>query len=79
LEVSKIVARFLDGKPVKGYTQNFLRNRHVFHVLPMDAANNASPVEIQVSELKAAVFVRDFFGNRGYDERKVLNRREKVQ
>jgi hypothetical protein len=45
----------------------------------MDAANNASPVEIQVSELKAAVFVRDFFGNRGYDERKVLNRREKVQ
>ena len=79
MEASKIVARFLNGKIVKGYTQNFFPNRPVFHVLPMDAASKTDPEEIQVSELKAVFFVRDFFGNKGYDERKVLNPREKVQ
>ena len=79
METSKIVARFLDGKIVKGYTQNFFPNRPVFHVLPMDATSKADPVEIQVSELKAVFFVREFMGNKGYDERKVLHPGEKVQ
>jgi hypothetical protein len=79
LEASKIVARFLDGKIVKGYTQNFFPNRPVFHVLPMDAASKTDPAEISVSELKAVFFVRDFLGNKGYDERKVLDPREKIQ
>lgn len=79
MEASKIVARFLDGKMVKGYTQNFFPNRPVFHVLPMDAASRTEPVEIQVNELKAVFFVRDFVGNKGYDERKGLAPWEKVQ
>jgi hypothetical protein len=79
LEASKIVARFLNGKVVKGYTQNFFPNRPVFHVLPMDAASKTDTEEIGVNELKAVFFVRDFFGNKGYNERKVLNPREKVQ
>lgn len=79
MEASKIVARFLDGKIVKGYTQNFFPNRPVFHVLPMDAASKTDPAEISVSELKAVFFVRDFLGNKGYDERKVLDPREKIQ
>jgi len=79
LEASKIVARFHDGKMVKGYTQNFFPNRSVFHVLPMDAADRTEPVEIRVNELKAVFFVRDFMGNKGYDERKVLDSGEKVQ
>ena len=79
MEASKIVARFLDGKIVKGYTQNFFPNRPVFHVLPMDAASKTDPVEIQVSELKAVFFVRDFVGNKGHDERKGLAPGEKVQ
>ena len=79
MEASKIVARFLDGKIVKGYTQNFFPNRPVFHVLPMDAASKTDPIEIQVSELKAVFFVRDFVGNKGHDERKGLAPGEKVQ
>jgi len=79
LEASKIVARFQDGKMVKGYTQNFFPNRPVFHVLPMDAASTTKSVEIRVSELKAVFFVRDFMGDKGYDERKLLNPGEKVQ
>jgi len=79
LEASKIVARFQDGKMVKGYTQNFFPNRPVFHVLPMDSASTTKSVEIRVSELKAVFFVRDFMGNKDYDERKLLNPGEKVQ
>ena len=79
MEASKIVARFQNGKMVMGYTQNFFPNRPVFHVLPMDAASKTEPVEIQVSELKAVFFVRDFIGDKGYVERKVVNPGEKVQ
>ena len=79
MEARKIVARFQNGKIVKGYTQNFFPNRPVFHVLPMDATSKADPVEIQVSELKAVFFVRDFVGNKGHDERKGLAPGEKVQ
>ena len=79
MEASKIVARFQDGKMVKGYTQNFFPNRPVFHVLPMDSASTTKSVEIRVSELKAVFFVRDFMGNKDYDERKLLNPGEKVQ
>jgi hypothetical protein len=79
LEASKIIARFLDRKIVKAFTQNFFPNRPVFHVSMMDAASKMDPVEIQVSELKAVFFVWDFMRNRGYDKRKVLNPREKVQ
>jgi hypothetical protein len=64
---------------VKGYTQNFFPNRPVFHVLSMDAAKRREPVEIRVNELKAVFFVRDFMGNKGYDERKILDSGEKVQ
>jgi len=79
LEASKIVARYQDGKMLKGYTQNFFPNRPVFHVLPIDAASATKSVEIGVSQLKAVFFVRDFMGNKSYDERKVLDLGEKVQ
>ena len=79
MEASKIVARLQDGKIVKGYTQNFFPNRPIFHVLPADAPNRTETVEIQVNELKAVFFVRDFVGNKGYDERKVLDSGQKVQ
>ena len=79
MEASKIVVRFQDGKMVKGYTQNFFPNRPVFHVLPINAASGTETVEIRVSELKAVFFVRDFMGNKGYDERKVIDPGEKVQ
>jgi hypothetical protein len=79
LDPSKIVVRFLDGKIVKGFTQNFFPNRPVFHVLPMDGASGSDPLEIRVSELKAVFFVRDFLGNRDYNERKALVPGEKIQ
>ena len=68
MEKVKIIARYLDGKMVKGFTQDFSPNKPAFHIFPLDAPNES--VEILLKELKAVFFVRDFAGRPEYDERK---------
>ena len=51
-----IVVRFLDGRILKGTTQDFLPNKPTFHVY--ENGDESSPaVELSISELKA-VFIR---------------------
>ena len=68
MEKVKIVARYLDGKMIKGFTQDFSPNKPGFHIFSLDAPNES--VEILLKELKAVFFVRDFAGRPEYDERK---------
>jgi hypothetical protein len=68
MEKVKIIARYLDGKMIKGFTQDFSPNKPGFHIFPLDAPNES--VEILLKELKAVFFVRDFSGRPEYDERK---------
>ena len=70
MEPTKIVVRYADGRILKGYTQNFFPNKPVFHVLPQDADKPKELVEVSVNELKAVFFVRDFIGNKHYNEKK---------
>jgi hypothetical protein len=79
MEPSKIVVRYLDGKILKGTTQNFSPNKPTFHVLPNHPQKSKEPMEISVSDLKAVFFVRDFLGNKLYRERKRLSSDEKPQ
>jgi hypothetical protein len=79
MEPSKIVVRYLDGKVLKGTTQNFFPNKPTFHVLPNHPQTSKEPMEISVSDLKAIFFVRDFLGNKLYRERKRLSSDEKPQ
>ena len=69
MEPLKVVARYIDGKRVKGLSQDFFPNKDHFHVSPADKSSGET-VEILVKELKAVFFVRDFAGNYEYDERK---------
>jgi hypothetical protein len=67
---NKIVVRYSDGRTLKGHTADFLPTRPSFHVVPTEQ-KNATPkgtVEIQLSELKAVFFVRDFTGNPAHHE-----------
>ena len=57
---NKIVVRYTDGRVLKGYSQNFLPNRRVFHLLPPKAGPSDRPHQIEVPHLKAVFFVRDF-------------------
>ena len=69
MERIKVVARYANGKIVKGYTLDFFPNKDRFHVTTIDKSSD-TPIEIFVNHLKAVFVVRDFDGNLHYVERK---------
>jgi hypothetical protein len=62
--LNKIVARFKDGKLMKGTTSDFFPNKKIFHVNLI----SGEIVSIVKEELKALFFVRDFEGNKTHKE-----------
>lgn len=73
LQGAKIVARYLSGRIIKGYTFDFQPARSHFHVFS-DHSASSRPTMVLVKELKAVFVVRDFEGNREYAERKEFER-----
>jgi hypothetical protein len=59
-EVLRVVARFSDGRTLKGTTQDFKAASPRFHLIPVEGGD---PIEIQMDALKAVFFVRDFQGD----------------
>jgi hypothetical protein len=68
---TKVVARYLDGRLLKGYTYDFAPNRRAFHIF-VDRQASAPPIPVVVADLKALFSVRDFAGNPRYTERKTI-------
>jgi uncharacterized protein DUF6982 len=66
---NKVVARFADGRVVKGSTSDFVPTKETFHVAVTDAAPRSKPLKIQTSELKAVFFVKDLVGRPEYQPR----------
>jgi hypothetical protein len=60
---NKVVARFADGRMIKGSTSDFVPTKDAFHVSDAQAGPGAPSILIQVSELKALFFVKDFAGS----------------
>jgi hypothetical protein len=58
----KVVARYLDGRLVKGYTFDFGPLQPRFHVFAAPSASGPS-TQVLVRDLKAVFFVRDFDGD----------------
>ena len=69
MEPIKVVARYVNGKRVKGFSQDFFPNKDRFRVYPA-AKPSGEATEVLVKELKAVFFVQDFAGNSLYYERK---------
>ena len=61
-ELNKVVVHYMDGRIVKGTTQDFVSRRSSFHLNPPEGG---SSVEIACGQLKAVFFVRDFDGDSG--------------
>ncbi len=59
---NKIVARFADGRTLKGSTSDFVPTKDAFHVAADGAPRDARAVMVPVKELKAIFFVRDLTG-----------------
>ena len=68
--MNKVVARFVDGRIVKGITADFFQNKESFHLRPASAPESEKPIEISTKDLKALFFVRDFSGKPQHVERK---------
>jgi len=60
--MNKVVARFADGKMLKGATRDFVISKETFHLEVQDTPLNSKPVLVQIRELKALFFVKDFAG-----------------
>ncbi len=58
-----IVARFVDGRTLKGTTHDFLPTRPNFHVY-VDGNERAKAETVAVADLKAVFFVKDFSGSK---------------
>jgi hypothetical protein len=58
----KVVARYADGRLVKGYTFDFGPSQPRFHVFAQPSASGPSTL-VLVRDLKALFFVRDLVGN----------------
>ena len=65
---NKVVARFQDGRVIKGTSLDVDPNRPAFHV----RTPTGPVVEIKLSDLKALFFVRSFDGDSGRDEGRKL-------
>jgi hypothetical protein len=66
MEQAKVVARFLSGKIIKGYTNDFFPKKTSFHV----GSDPSDPgIEVPIMDLKALFFVKDFEGNPDRDRR----------
>lgn len=63
--MNKIVARYADGRMVKGTTVDFFPTKDLFHVSVTDKEGSRL-VEISLKDLKALFFVKDFAGNPGH-------------
>jgi small nuclear ribonucleoprotein (snRNP)-like protein len=69
---NRVVARFTDGRVLKGTTNDFSVSRDFFHVLPPEPG--ATPVRVLLAHLKALFFVKDHLGDKAYNEKKAFEK-----
>lgn len=57
----RVVARFTDGRVLKGTIHDFAPNKALFHLEPLEPG--LAPMKIPVGALKALFFVKDYEGD----------------
>jgi hypothetical protein len=61
---SKVVVACLDGERRKGYVFNFSALRDSFHLFPEPNSPQSAAKDLQLRDVKAIFFVKEFAGNR---------------
>jgi hypothetical protein len=70
IEPVKVIAHYVNGKVLKGYTRDFSPDKQIFRISPSIDKPSKEGTKIQMLDLKALFFVRDFVGNPLYNEQK---------
>jgi len=66
--MNRIVARFQDGRVLKGFTNDFLPAKDHFHLTGDDQPPGSKPIQVGLAELKALFFVKTFEGDSKHQE-----------
>lgn len=75
---NRVVARFLDGRVLKGQTGNFSPGRPRFHLAIADQGGAPrQSVLVNVADLKAVFFVKDLVGDSTYNEIKEFGKSDR--
>ena len=67
-QVTRVVVAQLDGGRLKGYVYNFSALKSDFDLLPQEDPLQHRGTRVEMKDLKAVFFVKDFTGNPGYHE-----------
>ncbi len=65
MPIEKIVAKFKNGKVLKGRSNDFSPEKKIFNL----SLINRETVKIDVEELKAIFFIKDFKGNKDHQRK----------
>ena len=68
--MNKVVARFVDGRIVKGSTSDFGPTKATFHIASSGDPAGSKLLSIQLKDLKALFFVKNLHGLASHVERK---------
>lgn len=66
--MNRVVARYQDGRLVKGLTNDFFPAKDRFHLLAEPSAPGTKPIEVRVADLKGLFFVKDLAGDSQHQE-----------
>jgi hypothetical protein len=66
--LNKVVVGFLSGSRIKGYAYDFSALKESFNLLPREDPLQGQGIKVEMKDLKAVFFVRDFTGKPGYCE-----------
>ena len=76
MEMEKVVVRYIRGRVIKGFTQDFFPAKKLLHLTSVDNSSG-EPIEVYIEDLKAIFMVLDFVGHPLYKERKKYVEEEK--
>ncbi len=71
-QATKVVVAHLDGRRLKGYVYNFSTLRGSFDLFPKEETLQRSGTRVELQELKAVFFAKDFVGNAQYRESQLV-------
>jgi hypothetical protein len=69
---SKAVVAYLDGRRLKGYIYNFSAQKDRFRLFFEQDVQQREGTDVQMKDLKAIFFAKDFVGNSEYHESQMI-------
>lgn len=63
VQTNKVVVAVVDKRRIKGFVYNFSAMRDTFSVFPTESAHKCEANDVQLKNVKAVFFVKDFAGN----------------